>query len=235
MKLVCKIWTLIIAGVFMYSCSGGSGDEMPEPQQQNKAPNIPSISAPVNNSLCINNVVEFKWEAATDPDGDSVNYQIQIATNNQFTENIYNSPNIAGTSYQLTLYKGVAYYWRVKTIDSKGLSSEYSNFFQFYTEGNGNPNHLPFAPNLVTPTLHKIIQTNSTKLEWTAVDVDNDPLTFEVYFGTVNPPSTKISDNQSENTFTVSLNPSTIYYWQIIVNDGKGGKSIGQIWNFKTN
>jgi len=232
MKSQFKILTLIMS-IIMFSC-GGSDDGMPDPQPINNAPNKPVISTPANNLLCISNVVEFKWEAASDPDGDAIKYQLQIATNNQFTENVYISPEILGTSYQLTLYKGVAYYWRVKTIDSKGLSSEYSNMFQFYTEGDGGSNHLPFAPNMVTPTLHQIIQTGTTQLKWTASDVDNDPLTFDVYFGTVNPPVTMVSENQSTNTFDVTLIPSSNYYWKIIVNDGNGGKSIGQVWNFKT-
>ena len=234
MKAIFKIWTLIVVGVFLISCSG-SDDSTPDPQPIiNNAPTQPLITTPANNLLCINNVVDFKWVEASDPDGDTVKYQLQIATNNQFTENLYMSPDILTTSYQVTLYKGIAYYWRVKTIDSKGLSSEYSSIFQFYTEGDGGSNHIPFAPNVVAPTLHQIIQTNTIQLGWTASDVDNDPLTFDVYFGTANPPTTIIAENQSATTIDVTLTPSTTYYWKIIVKDGKGGKSIGQIWDFKT-
>jgi hypothetical protein len=235
MKSTFKIWTLITASLFLFSCGGGgSGDDQPDPTPINNAPNKSVISAPVNNLLCINNVVQFQWEAATDPDGDAVNYQLQLATNNQFTENVQNLSNIVETSYQLSLNKGVAYYWRVQTVDSKGLSSEYSNIFQFYTEGDGASNHVPFAPYIVSPNLNQIIQTTDTKLEWAASDVDNDPLTYDLYFGTANPPITKVAENQSSKTFDITLNSSTDYYWKIVVNDGKGGISFGQIWNFKT-
>lgn len=233
MKAILKIWTLITVSVFLFSCSG-SDDNTPEPKPINNAPTQPLITTPANNLLCIDNVVQFKWEAATDPDGDIINYQLQLATNNQFTQNVQNFSNITGTSHQLTLEKGVAYYWRVKTTDSKGLSSAFSNVFQFYTESDGGSNHLPFAPIVVSPKMFQIIQTNTTQLEWTASDVDNDPLTFDIYFGNVNPPTTKIAENHSTTTFNVSLNSSTNYYWKIEVNDGKGGKSIGQIWNFQT-
>lgn len=233
MTSIFKIWTLIVVGVLLISCSG-SDDSTPDPQPINNAPTQPLIITPANNLLCIDNVVQFMWEAATDPDGDNVKYQLQLATNNQFTENVQTFSNITGTSHQLTLNKGVAYYWRVKTTDSKGLSSEYSNVFQFYTEGDGDSNHIPFAPNVVTPALHQIIQTSTTQLKWTASDVDNDPLTYDVYFGTVNPPTTIVAENLTANAFDVTLDPSTNYYWRIIVNDGNGGKSIGQVWNFKT-
>lgn len=229
-----KFWPLITASLFLFSCADGGSDDDPDPQPINNAPDKSVISAPVNNLLCINNDVLFQWEAATDPDGDSVNYQLQLATNNQFTENVQKLSNIVETSYQLSLNKGVAYYWRVQTVDSKGLSSEYSNIFQFYTEGDGVLNHVPFAPKIVSPNLNQTIQTSTTQLEWTASDVDYDPLTYDVYFGTINPPITKVAENQSTMTFDVTLNSSTAYYWKIVVNDGKGGISIGQIWNFKT-
>ena len=106
MKSTFKIWTLITASLFLFSCGGGgSGDDQPDPTPINNAPNKSVISAPVNNLLCINNVVQFQWEAATDPDGDAVNYQLQLATNNQFTENVQNLSNIVETSYQLSLNK----------------------------------------------------------------------------------------------------------------------------------
>jgi hypothetical protein len=233
MKSTFKIWTLIIVILFLFSCSSKSDDE-PNPATINNAPNKPIISAPSNNLLCINNVVQFQWEAAIDIDGDMVSYQLQLATNNQFTEDVENSSSTSKTSYELSLNKGTIYYWRVKAIDVKGLSSEFSNTFQFYTEGDGVINHLPFAPNVVTPKLNQNIQATTAQLDWNANDVDNDKLTFDVYFGTVNPPTNKVSENQSAKTFNVTLNSSTSYYWKIVVNDGNGGIVIGQTWNFKT-
>jgi hypothetical protein len=229
--------TLIIIAVSLTlsSCGGGGGggDNPPDPQPTNNAPNQPSITTPTNNQLCIDNVVTFQWNAATDPDGDTVKYQLQTATDNQFTQNVQTQSNITNTSVQITLDKGVAYYWRVKAIDSKNASSDYSSTFQFYTEGEGESNHLPFSPSVVAPSLNEVVQTASATLEWTANDVDNDPLTFDVYFGTENPP-VLISENLSALTFDVDLTSSTDYFWRIVVKDDKGGVTIGQVWSFKT-
>jgi len=233
-----KFLTLLIlaTSLILASCGGGSGggDNPPDPQPTNNAPSNPSITTPTNNQLCIDNVVTFQWNAASDPDGDVVRYQLQIATDNQFTQNVQNETNITGTSIQVTLDKGVAYYWRVKAVDSKNASSDYSSTFQFYTEGEGESNHLPFSPSVVAPSLNEVVQTITATLEWTASDVDNDPLTFDVYFGTNNPPATKVSENQSALTFDVDLTNGTNYYWKIAVKDDKGGTTIGQVWNFKT-
>lgn len=224
---------LLMAWSFL-SCGGGGGDDPPTPPPvANRAPSTPTQSAPTNNLLCIDNVVQFQWTAASDPDGDAISYQLQIATNTSFSENLKTNI-VTGTSTSVSLEKGIAYYWRVKAVDSKNASSSYSSTFNFYTEGEGISNHLPFIPTLVKPDLNTVVTTASVTLEWTASDVDNDPLTFDVYLGTNNPPTTKIGDNQSATSLTTTLNASTDYYWKVVVKDGNGGQTIGQVWNFKT-
>ena len=95
-------------------------------------------------------------------------------------------------------------------------------------------NHLPFSPTIVTPELNTVVQEMSVDLKWTASDVDNDVLSFDVYFDIVNPPSTKIADGISETAVNRTLDPSKTYFWKVVVNDGKGGICIGQVWSFKT-
>jgi hypothetical protein len=73
-------------------------------------------------------------------------------------------------------------------------------------------------------------------LKWSATDVDvNDRLVYDVYFGTTNPPTVKISADITTNTVSTTVVPSTEYFWKIVVKDGKGGETVGQIWKFKTN
>ena len=79
------------------------------------------------------------------------------------------------------------------------------------------------------------MQTPTATLEWNASDVDtSDALTFDVYFGTANPPTEKIGNNQTEKTLDVDLVSSTDYFWKVVVKDNYGGEAVGQIWNFKT-
>ena len=202
--------------------SGGGGDD-PEPNPEptvNNAPSATSQSAPTNNLLCIDNNVSFQWTTSTDPDGDTISYEIQIATDNQFTQNVQNFTS-TNTSTVVGLDKGVAYYWRVRAKDSKGATSSYSSTFSFYTEGMGESNHLPFSPSVVAPSLNEVVKTTTVALGWDASDVDNDPLTFDVYFDTVNPPITKVSENQSTKTFDVSLESSKDYYWKVVAKEKK--------------
>jgi len=230
-----KFLYIAVIGITVWSCGGGGGDTpTPTPTPENKVPTIPTLVAPTNGKLCIDNSVSFQWNASTDPDGDAITYQIQVSKNNQFSP-IAHTLSGSATNQSISLEKGVAYYWRVKATDSKSLSSSYSTVFNFYTEGSGQTNHLPFSPELVKPVLNSILQTATATLEWNASDVDtNDNLTFDVFFGTTNPPVTKIGNNQTAKTLDVNLESSKIYYWKVVAKDNKGGETTGQIWNFKT-
>jgi len=234
MKKILKYLSFLIIAITFINCGGGGSDSPdPNPQPTNNNPNAPSLISPTNNQLCIDNLVLFEWSTATDPDGDAVRYYLQIATDNQFTENVQNFNNISITSKQLALNKGVAYYWRVKTIDSKNAESSYTSTFQFYTEGEGETNYLPFAPTLVSPNNNEVVQTSTVALTWNASDVDGDDLLFDVYFDTNNPPTTKISENLNNTSLEVNLDASTTYYWKVNVKDN-GGVTVGQVWKFKT-
>ena len=228
------IYILLFASIF-WSCSGGSGGNEIIPPTENTAPTTPILVSPTNNLLCINNELNFTWNASIDKEGNPITYFIEVAKNNLFSPIDLNLTSIS-TSKTITLEKGIAYYWRVKAADSKGAESSYSNVYSFYTEDTGVSNHLPFLPILISPNLGTVVQSPTTTLQWSGSDTDiSDILTYDVYFGTVNPPTAIISSNQSESTFlTPNLNASTTYYWKIVVKDDKGGQTIGQIWNFIT-
>ena len=81
-------------------------------------------------------MLDFQWEAVTDPDGDAVSYTLEISKDNQFST-IDKKLTSSATTNTVTLEKNVAYYWRVKATDNKNMSSDYSPVFQFYTEGEG--------------------------------------------------------------------------------------------------
>ncbi len=228
-----KYLYLILVVNFLIAC-GESGDDLESiAVVENKTPSIPVLMAPVNNLLCTDNTVTFNWGSSLDLDGDTINYTMQIATDNLFLQIVLDT-NIKETKTTFTLDKGKAYYWRVKATDSKNESSSFSSIFQFYTEGIASENHSPFSPGLVSPKLSSVVQTTTATLEWTASDVDNDTLVFDIFFGTQNPPLQKFSANQSETILNVEVASSKEYFWKVVVKDSKGAQSIGQVWNFKT-
>lgn len=214
--------------------SSGGGDDSSLPTENRAPEKVKSIIYPTNNLLCIDNTLNFEWSPSSDPDGDNIKYLLEIATDNEFLTKVHTSNN-NGTNKTVTLDKGKAYYWRVKATDTDNLSSDFSNINQFYTEGVGIVNHIPFAPELIEPLINKFINTTAVDLKWNANDVDGDDLTFDVYLDTQNPPTNKVGDNLTDKTLNTAVSSATNYYWKVVVKDNNGGQAIGQVWSFSVN
>jgi len=220
---------LSIISILFISCGDDSDSE-----DKNAAPTVPVITSPVDNELCVNNAVDFEWEESTDKNNDDITYLIEIAKDNQFTQ-IVTIEEGAFNSLNGELEKNTAYYWRIKAKDSQGLSSDYTSVYKFYTAGEAVVNHLPFSPELLTPTLNSVLTTTDYTLKWNATDADSDILSYDVYLGTVNPPTSAITTNTSATSLNVKLESAKEYYWKVVAKDNKGGETIGQVWKFKTN
>jgi len=225
---------ILSVGLFI-SCGGSSGrTDTPTPDPTpNTNPTVPVAVYPANNDLCINNNIAFNWNAATDADNDALKYSIQIATDNGFVNIAHNFSNITQTTKTVSLEKGKAYYWHVKATDSNNGESTYSTTHQFYTEGEPDSNNAPFVAALVAPIQNSIVSSSTTDLQWSCSDVDNDDLSYTVYFGTTNPP-VEVAQNYSSTSYTATLNSSSTYFWKIDAKDANGAITKGQLWQFKT-
>jgi len=228
------VYIALILGITISCSKGGDDGGTPPAPKENIVPTVPVQLYPLNNTLCINNNVSFEWKASTDADGDALSYVVEVSESSSFTSLAFTAVSYS-TAKLISLTKGKSYYWRIKAKDTKNGESAYSSVSQFLTEGEGVSNHLPFAPELVAPQLHAEIDGTSTTLSWTASDVDNDDLTFDVYLDTNASPTTKVSENQSSTTFAATgLTASTRYYFKVVVKDDKGGATVGQVWSFST-
>lgn len=233
MKKILNI--IVLVALVSFSCSSGGDDPGGDGGDANSKPSTPVLVFPSQNQLCTTNVLNFEWQGSTNQDGSSVIYKLEIAKDNQFTNKVVDEV-LTGLSKIITLEKGLAYYWRVRARSTKSVESDYSPVAQFYTEEVPNSNHLPFAPSLVSPFLGQKLETGTTnvKLEWTGIDVDNDPLTFDVYFGKNKDALNLVAENTSVKSFEASLDSNdTIYYWKVVVKDDKGATVTGPLWYFK--
>jgi hypothetical protein len=228
------LYLIVITSIFLSCSSGGDDDSGPDPDPVNTAPTVPIQVYPLNNTLCVDNNVVFEWNASSDAEGNVITYKVEVSEENDFSSLAHNVSS-SSTSRVISLDKGKSFYWRVKSKDNKGDESEYSSVSQFLTEGDGVSNHLPFAPELVTPNKDEVINGTSVTLSWTANDFDNDALNYDVYLDTDSDPTTKVSENQSETTYnSTGLTAASTYYFKIVVKDGNGGVTIGQTWSFTT-
>lgn len=239
-KKLYNIIAVLFFSIVILSCGGsdgdgGSGGVQSEPSAPNTAPNaVSQLIYPTSDLLCIDSTVIFEWAAVTDPDGDTVSYELRVALDNTMT-NLVEQVTTTATTKTLTLQPGTAYYWTVTAKDAEDSASP-SQVFAFYTEGQGVSNYAPFLADLVSPEEADAVIAGTTPLSWSGADVDvNDTLTYDVYFGTANPPTTIVATDITENTFDVSTQVATTYYWQVDTKDNSGTKTIGAVWTFTTN
>ncbi len=226
--MIKSIYIFLFGILFLFSCkrddNGGSS-------QVNQIPSIPDLVFPTQNLVCTNFNLEFDWGTATDADGDTINYIIDIATDSNFSTVIFTATT-TNTSNSFTLEKGTTYFWRVKAKDSAGNESGYSDTYSFYTEPDAGTHTLPNPPSIVSPTLgQNDITAGTVTLNWNAGDSDTQ--SYDVYFGETNPP-TLFAENVTSSTTTATASSNKVYYWRVVVKDSHQNAAIGQVWNFRT-
>ena len=195
-----------------------------------------SLVYPTQNLLCIDNTISFDWSDATDANNDNISYKIEFSDTRSMS-NITKTETASASTKSITLSKGVAYYWRITAIDSKGKSGEASLVNAFYTKGTGETNTAPFTAELVSPVNEDSLGsgTVSVDLKWKGADSNtNDTLKYEVYFGeTTNP--VLLQNNVDVLVKNVTVESGKTYYWKINTIDNSEAKSIGQVWSFNIN
>jgi hypothetical protein len=72
-----------------------------------------------------------------------------------------------------------------------------------------------------------------TDLSWICSDPDGDIISFDVYFGTTNPPPL-VANNVTEGYDPGILDFDTTYFWKIVAWDEYGASSEGDLWWFTT-
>ncbi len=94
---------------------------------------------------------------------------------------------------------------------------------------------IPYQPNNPSPADEAIDIDIHVNLRWTGGDPDStDKITYDVYFGTNNPPP-KIVSNQTTEVFNPgTLEYNNIYNWRIVAWDNQGMSATSPLWKFTT-
>ncbi len=97
------------------------------------------------------------------------------------------------------------------------------------------PNLPPLVPSNPSPPNGSTGQLSSLILSWSCGDPDGDFLTFDIYFGTTNPPAFMVSAGQSDTTCARNdLSRFTTYFWRVVAKDALGDSTSGPVWSFTT-
>ncbi|CAD0004832.1 MULTISPECIES: hypothetical protein [Flavobacterium] len=124
-----KYLFLSLLFVSLLSCSK-SGDEDIVPD--NQAPKAFTLTSPASNATGFATTPALSWQAATDPDGDTVTYSVYLDQNvNPIT---LIKSGLTAVSYMPTtaLANNIVYYWKVVATDAKGATTA-SSVFKFTT------------------------------------------------------------------------------------------------------
>jgi glutaredoxin len=93
----------------------------------------------------------------------------------------------------------------------------------------------PNEPNTPIPANEAVDVDLNANLYWTGGDPNpGDQVTYDVYFGTTNPPPLVNSEQTQTNYNPGTMQYGTTYYWKIIAYDASGESTEGPIWSFKT-
>ncbi|MBN2042735.1 MAG: PKD domain-containing protein [Candidatus Aenigmarchaeota archaeon] len=105
-------------------------------EAQNNPPNVPSYISPTNGATNVPRTgSSLVWNSVTDPDGDTVTYDVYFGTSASPT--LYSNGQSA-TSYTLpTLSYDTTYYWRIAAKDDNGGESQ-GPVWSFTTESEGS-------------------------------------------------------------------------------------------------
>jgi len=155
-------------------------------RSQTRPPQAPETPVyPTNGGKTDGTDVVFQWNAASDPDGDTItDYHFQLSDrpdmrwpmSPNFDKYVSMTPDQGKTRYSLPrpglLTHGTTYYWHVKAKDSNGVWGAWSDTWSFTAQGPAYPINVA--------TQHDG-DTGIGTLIWSANPVGSAPAKFRVY------------------------------------------------------
>nr|WP_299382872.1 hypothetical protein [Allomuricauda sp.] len=225
------IIALVVFSVIMFNSSCSKGDDEPGggPGPDNEVPvKAAKLEFPTNDLVCTNFNLEFRW---SDSNTGTITQEIEVSKDNGFSTPVFQEA-VSGNTKVYTLERNTTYYWRIITKRSGSEQRATSEVWKFVTEPEATTNSVPYQPTVVSPANEATVVGATADLTWTGEDPDNDVLTYDIYFGTSNPPAL-LASGISETNRTVDLQGAGTYYWRIVVRDDKQSAAVGPVWNFK--
>ncbi len=222
MKQISIILTLML----ILSCSKDEG---------NPNPSAVSLIFPDNNQECNQgfdvsgtnqSTVTFRWTTSAKTDS----YNVLLKNLNILSTTSHSS---LSNELAINIQKGTPYSWYVISKNTNVLETAESETWKFYNAGDPIASYTPFPADLVSPAMGSTLTGITTQsLSWSGSDIDNDIVSYDVYFGTANPP-TMLEVNTVSTSINVTVAATNIYYWRVVTNDSQGNNSQSEIFQFK--
>lgn len=168
--------------------------------------------------------LSLNWQCL-DPEGNSLHYDLYFGMEQE--------PGLLALNIQppyllLHLHENTNYYWQVVALDD-----EYEIPGEIWHFRTGDGNFAPFPAYLPRPASGLDDVNIYTTLSWSALDPENDSLTYDLYFGSETIPQLLASSLTDTAYVPGMLDYDTDYNWKIDVSDGEF-LTTGFLWSFHT-
>ncbi len=183
----------------------------------------PILRTPEDKSKNLGVPISFSWDALPD----ATSYEIQIATNSNFTSLVVNDSSLKTNAYSLNnTQEFTTYYWRVRYIVNQ-YKSEWSTVFSFTTSLG--------VPKLVYPPNNSDSIPIFVIFEWQSVvgaSLYEFVLSTDSLFSK---DIIDIKDSITQNQIAVSqLQYNQKYYWRVRAKNTFGNGNWSETWAFTT-
>lgn len=193
-------------------------------------PGAASLSAPSNGATCFSTTGTLDWSDVFPP---VCNYRLQIATDQNFTNIVYNVAGINVSQYVMppgVLAYNTQYYWRIRATNQVGESASWSSVRNFRTA-------LPdvYAPNLLLPANNSTVNITPV-LRWDTITIASS---YRVRIATDTGFTNLVLDSNNivNRQITVPagrLQSNTRYYWKVLSNNVCMSSPYSTRWSFTT-
>ena len=214
---------------FMWNDTVGFTDFVPEP------PDTAVLASPARSSTNVATTTPLVWNRAAF----ATSYDVYLGTSDANMVKVGNVPaalhNNPPLTYSFTptaaLQPATTYFWRVDArtnasdVDARTIAR--SERWTFTTGGSAGP---PAAPSSPSPADGASGVGVTPQLSWSSAPVGT---TFDVAFGTTNPPAQVATGLSTSSYSPGTLAQSTTYYWRVTAVSNSG-TTPGPVWSFTT-
>lgn len=186
-------------------------------------PTAPVATTPVDGTFVLDFRPTLRWDAATDPNGDSLSYEVEVHEDAGMTSLVVSEAGVISLAWDPTinLDENAEYHWRVRAHDGWTFGP-WSNTLWLFVDTSNQP---PEAPVPLYPIDAETVADVMPSPEWApGVDPDRDPLTYDIRVTDDNNALITSGSTAARDTWTldVALDEDTWYRWSVRAVDDEG-------------
>lgn len=223
----------LVFGAFLLLLLGcGGGDDGPPPSPEGAILVFPEKDSECTTGVSVSETmsqVTFEWQPAKNTE----RYTVTVINLNTNTPQAISTIN---TSASLSIEKGAPFSWSVVSSNSESDDTATSESWLFYNAGS-QTTYAPFPAQIQFPIAGSTVQANGTgqvELSWVGADVEEDIVSYEVYFSEVNPPENLLVSITPDTSQTlVDVTSGSTYYWRVVTIDSEGNSSDSGVFDFR--